>query len=66
MTYVELFKKTEEELMKLVGEKREALRAFRFGVAGSKVTNVKDGRNLRREVAQILTALQSKKTSGNV
>ncbi len=66
MTYVELFKKTEAELVKLVGEKREALRAFRFGVAGSKVTNVKDGRNLRREVAQILTALQSKKTSGNV
>ena len=66
MTYVELFKKTEAELIKLVGEKREALRSFRFGVAGSKVTNVKDGRNLRKEVAQILTALQSKKTSGNV
>ena len=49
-------KKT-EELTKLLGEKKEALRVFRFGLSGSKVKNLKEGMGLRREIARIMTEL---------
>lgn len=58
-------KKTVEDLEKLLKEKREALRAFRFGISGSKVRNVKEGRNLRKETARILTQLRSKRVAKN-
>ena len=41
--------------MKLAQDKREELRALRFGVAGSKNRNVKAARSLRKEVARALT-----------
>ncbi len=47
--------KTKEELDRLVLENREKLQAFRFAMAGSKTKNVKEGRNLRREIAKALT-----------
>lgn len=50
-----------EELLRTVAEKRETLRVFRFGGAGSRVRNVREGRNVRREIAQILTEVQSRK-----
>ena len=50
-----------ENLLRTVAEKREALRAFRFGGAGSRVRNVREGRNVRREIAQILTEVRSRK-----
>ncbi len=53
------------ELNKILAEKREALRAFRFGGAGSRTRNVREGRNLRREVAQILTELRARDLSLN-
>lgn len=56
----DLQKQTVEDLKKLVAEKRAALRAFRFGGAGSRTRNVREGRNLRKEVAQILTELQKR------
>lgn len=49
--------KNEKELTKIVNEHREKLRNFRFGIAGSKVRNVKEGKNLKREIAQILTEI---------
>lgn len=49
--------KNEKELSKAIDERREKLRAFRFGIAGSKVRNVKEGKNLKREIAQILTEI---------
>ena len=48
------------ELQKLVADKREALRVFRFEGAGSRTRNVREGRNLRREIAQILTELRKR------
>ncbi|TAL49323.1 50S ribosomal protein L29 [Patescibacteria group bacterium] len=54
--------KTEKDLEKMLREKREALRAFRFGVAGSKVRNVKEGRALRKDIARLLTELSGRKT----
>jgi ribosomal protein L29 len=48
-------KKTDAELSGLLSEKREELRTFRFGIAGSRTRNVKAGRQLRREIAALLT-----------
>jgi ribosomal protein L29 len=48
------------ELTKQLADKREALRAFRFGEAGTRARNVREGRNIRREIARILTELRSR------
>ncbi len=50
-----------EELTKLVSDKREDLRALRFSVAGSKNRNVKAGRTIRKEIARALTLLNAHK-----
>ena len=56
----DLKKMNMEQLQRMVGEKREALRVFRFGGAGSRTRNVRDGRNLRKEIAQILTEIRAR------
>ncbi len=48
------------ELQKLISDKREALRVFRFGGAGSRTRNVREGRVLRREIAQVMTELRAR------
>lgn len=48
---------SDKDLEKAVLEKREVLRNARFSVAGSKVKNVRDQRNTKREIARILTEL---------
>lgn len=53
--------KSDTDLGKLLVEKRESLRAFRFGIAGTKTRNVKEGKNLRKEIAQILTEQKARK-----
>ena len=53
--------KTRGELEKTLIEKREALRVFRFEVAGGKIKNVKTGRIIRVAIAQILTELRIQK-----
>lgn len=47
--------KNEKELEKILSDKRTALRNFRFGVAGSKVRNVKEGKNVKKDIARIMT-----------
>ena len=54
--------KTTEELHRLVAENRQKLQAFRFAMAGSKTKNVKEGRNLRREIAKALTEVRAQMT----
>lgn len=54
--------KMKEDLEKLVRDKREALRHFRFGSTGSKEKNVKLGRTLRKEIARVMTELSARKT----
>ncbi len=49
-----------EEIQKMLNEKREALRLFRFGLSGSKVRNVKEGKAIKKDIARLLT------TKGNV
>ena len=57
-----LEKKTEKDLQKMLAEKREALRGFRFGSSGSKTKNVKEGNNTRKDIARILTELKRKES----
>jgi ribosomal protein L29 len=49
--------KTPQDLKKLIAEKREALRHFRFGTAGAKSKNVKIGKTTKKEIARIMTEL---------
>jgi ribosomal protein L29 len=53
--------KTHADLAKLALDKREALRVFRFGTSGAKTKNVKEGRAIRKDIARILTVMNSKK-----
>lgn len=50
--------KTAPDLVKMLSEKRELLRVFRFGAAGAKAKNVKEGRTIRKDIARIMTALK--------
>ena len=56
----EIKNKTHADLSKLLLEKRESLRVFRFGAAGAKTKNVKEGRGIRKDIARILTAMNIK------
>ena len=49
------------DLEKELGEKATALSNFRFGTSNSKTKNVKAGKNLKKEIAQILTILKEEK-----
>ena len=55
-------KKNDKDLDKLLVERREELRGFRFGIAGSKIRDVKTGKNLRKEIARILTEKNDRKS----
>lgn len=46
-----------KDLMKQISEKKEALLNFRFGSAGSKVKNVKEARNLKKDIARLMTEI---------
>lgn len=61
----DLEKKSDQDLMKELREKREALRGFRFDVAGSKPRNVKEGHAIKKDIARILTerSARAKKTA---
>jgi ribosomal protein L29 len=56
----DITKKTPKELEKEIAAKAESLRAFRFGISGSKVRNIKEGKLLRKEIARLKTALNSR------
>ncbi len=60
MTFKELKEKNVAELTDLVKEKREELRKIRFGTAGSTMRNVHAGKNLRRDIARIMTELTNR------
>ena len=54
----DLKKQSTDDLKRAVSEKQTALRAFRFGGAGSRTRNVREGRNLRKEIARLLTEIR--------
>jgi len=49
--------KTEKELTQMLKDKKEALRVFRFALSGGKTKNIKEGQNLKKEIARIMTFL---------
>jgi len=51
------------EIQKQISDKREALRVFRFGGAGSRTRDVRAGRTLRRGIAQAMTELRARQLS---
>jgi len=58
--------KTVSDLAKMIMEKREALRVFRFGGAGAKQKNVKLGRGLRKDIARLETQITAKRHGATV
>lgn len=61
MEMSDLKKKDTESLVTLGKELRESLRAFRFGQAGSRARDVKQGRTLRRDIARVETELTARR-----
>lgn len=60
-TYTKLAGKTQKDLIKLLAEKKDALQGFKLGNTKSKTKNVKEGRTIRKEIAQIMTIIDSAK-----
>ena len=52
---MDIKKKTNQDLLKILSEKRAELREFRFGLAGSKTKNIKKGKEIKKDIARILT-----------
>lgn len=57
---LELNKKTEKELYKILTEKREKSRGFRFNTKGTKIKNIKEGLNIKKDIARVLTELRAR------
>ena len=54
-------KETPDSLKKMIADKREALRVFRFEGAGSRRRNVREARMLRKEIARAMTELSARR-----
>ncbi|HRY31218.1 MAG TPA: 50S ribosomal protein L29 [Candidatus Paceibacterota bacterium] len=52
--------KSLKELNKALADAREDLRKFRFNISGSGKKNVRASRLLRKQIAQILTEINSR------
>ena len=60
-----LKKKSDSDLHKELNEKRSELQRFRFGMTGSKIRNVKHGRDLRKDIARVMTELGHRSSEGS-
>ncbi len=56
----ELNKKTKAELQKVLQQNRARLRTLRFDLASGKVKNVREIRQLKKDIARILTIINAK------
>lgn len=61
--YKDIQKKNDKELVSHVQEKREEVRAFRFGTAGAGTRNVRSVRAAKKEIARSLTELNTRKSN---
>lgn len=50
------------DLEQELADKREELRKFRFAVSQSKIKDMKSGREIKRDIARILTRLNQLKS----
>ena len=53
----ELRQKSGTELKKILQQKRERLRTFRFNLASGKIKNVREISEIKKDIARILTIL---------
>lgn len=60
----DLREKNQGELEKLLDEKREAARKFRFDMATKQAKNSRSIRNEKRDIAKILTLINEKNEDG--
>ncbi len=60
MRVKEIRQKTIEDLRKLEKELREKLRGLRFDLASGKVKNVREIREIKKDIARILTVIREK------
>ncbi len=51
--------KSIKDLVKTLSEKKDALQKFKFSAAGGKVRNVKEGGNLKKDIARIRTEMNA-------
>lgn len=65
-TKTDITKKSTEDLVKDITEKREEIRKIRFTTAGAGAKDVMKFRNLRKEVARLLTELNLRGSSSRV
>lgn len=56
----ELRQKPKLELQKLLEDSREKLRQLRFDLSAGKVKNVREVRQIKKDIARILTLLKEK------
>ena len=61
MEYKDLKNKTLKELKELLAEKRNELRELNFKVSENQLKNVRSIRKAKKEVAQILTVINTQK-----
>jgi len=54
----ELSQKSKAELNKLLSDDREKLRQLRFDLSSGKVKNVRELREIKKDIARILTLLK--------
>lgn len=55
--------KNKKDLLKTLAEKRDALQDFKLGNARSKTKDVKAGKNIRKDIARIMTELTAQARS---
>lgn len=60
MKISEIRQKSEKELQNLLSTKREKLRSLKFDLSSGKVKNVKEIREVKKDIAKILTVFNSK------
>ena len=53
-------KKTEKELLKELANKRKELQEFRFDISGSKIRDTKHAKNVKKDIARILTEINNR------
>lgn len=59
MDFKELTNKKEADLQNMLAQKRNDLREMRFKAHSGQLKQVRDMRSVRKEIAQILTALNA-------
>lgn len=62
MKIAELRKKPKKSLEKILWEKKERLRSLHFDLAAGKVKNVREIRQIKRDIARLLTLLKEQRT----